>query len=452
LEQTTSSVFPQLYLDAFVSLNKGDSERITRNVNAGIKRLRTFQLPGGGFSYWPDGTADGDENTYTGWASNYAGHFLVEAERRGYYVPPQMLKDWINHQSRLAQGWRDQGRSSQLVQAYRLYVLALASHPELGAMNRLREAGGLDNLAHWQLSAAYHLAGQNDVARAMANTLTLDTANYSAGDGTFGSIIRDQAIILDAMVSMGSMANVMDLSRSMSQMLDQGGWLSTQSAAFAITSLGKLVQKEDAGEAFSYQIGIGGERLSQVTPNKPISTKVHDGFPDAGEVIRVVNTSKNPIYVNVLIEGIRAPGDEEEGAEGLELSVDYYTEGGKKVDPSEFTQGDEFIARLRIANRTDRRLDNMALTYVIPSGWEILNPRMNAAGMAQIADVDYQDYRDDRVMSYFSLNPHKWIDIEVKLNAVYPGTYYLPGLSVEPMYDATKFARKKGQPTVVTRQ
>ena len=44
---------------------------------------------------------------------------------------------------------------SELIQAYRLYTLALAQSPDFGAMNRLREEKGLDQLAQWRLAAAY---------------------------------------------------------------------------------------------------------------------------------------------------------------------------------------------------------------------------------------------------------------------------------------------------------
>ena len=97
--------------------------------------MKTFVHRDGGFAYWP-GAEDSDS-----WGSTYAGHFLIEAEAKGYYVPNDMIKRWKKYQKSQAQNWRknqDYG-SSELIQAYRLYTLAFAGDADLASMNRLRE-------------------------------------------------------------------------------------------------------------------------------------------------------------------------------------------------------------------------------------------------------------------------------------------------------------------------
>ena len=59
--------------------------------------------------------------------------------------------------------------------------------------------------------------------------------------------------------------------------------------------------------------------------------------------------------------------------------------------------------------------------------------------------AEYVDIRDDRVQRYFSLNAGESIFFETRLNAAYLGRFYLPGTSVEAMYDANQHARLKGQ-------
>ena len=53
VEQTTSSVFPQLYLSTLVKLDEQKKRDIDANIRAGIDRLRLFQVASGGFTYWP---------------------------------------------------------------------------------------------------------------------------------------------------------------------------------------------------------------------------------------------------------------------------------------------------------------------------------------------------------------------------------------------------------------
>jgi len=99
IEQTTSAVFSQLYLDDLVDLSDDKSASIQKNINAAIERLRSFQLPSGAFSFWPGNS----EPTY--WGTNYAGHFLIEARNQGYLVPEDIISSWISFQQEQANQW-----------------------------------------------------------------------------------------------------------------------------------------------------------------------------------------------------------------------------------------------------------------------------------------------------------------------------------------------------------
>ena len=59
--------------------------------------------------------------------------------------------------------------------------------------------------------------------------------------------------------------------------------------------------------------------------------------------------------------------------------------------------------------------------------------------------AEYQDFRDDRVYTFFDLKMGKEKTFKILLNASYLGKYYLPALSVEAMYDKSIQARKRGK-------
>ena len=64
-----------------------------------LKSIKNFQSNDGGFSYWPnDRTADE-------WGTNYAGHFLLEANERGFNVPASMLQPWRSYERNKANAW-----------------------------------------------------------------------------------------------------------------------------------------------------------------------------------------------------------------------------------------------------------------------------------------------------------------------------------------------------------
>ena len=140
VEQTTSTAFAQLFLDRLVELGPERSKEVQTNVTTALERIARFQTQSGGFAFWL-GNPEPDP-----WATSYAGHFVVEADKRGYAVPPAVLAKWKEHQADRALSWSGgapaHAEREALQQAYRLYTLALAGQPALGAMNRLREAQG----------------------------------------------------------------------------------------------------------------------------------------------------------------------------------------------------------------------------------------------------------------------------------------------------------------------
>ena len=76
IEQTTSAAFPQLYLASLTKLDESRKSLIERNIVQAINTLRGFQLPSGGFTYWPG------NDVPDAWGTNYAGHFLLEAKQK----------------------------------------------------------------------------------------------------------------------------------------------------------------------------------------------------------------------------------------------------------------------------------------------------------------------------------------------------------------------------------
>ena len=156
LEQITSKGFPQLYISSFTDLTLQQAKSTEEAVKEVIRRLRSYQTVDGAFAYWPGGTSS------NGWGTVYATHFLLEASKKGYLVPEAMKQSVLNNLRRVARNWKPVTSyykdSEEATQAYRLYVLALAGSPEMGAMNRLKEMKDLTSMSRWSvLTSAYAL-------------------------------------------------------------------------------------------------------------------------------------------------------------------------------------------------------------------------------------------------------------------------------------------------------
>ncbi|RZK79022.1 MAG: hypothetical protein EOO92_10085, partial [Pedobacter sp.] len=135
VEQTTSAVFPQLYLGQLTALTASQKATTEKNIKSGINMLKGFQNTEGGLSYWPG------QNTSDEWGTNYAAHFLIEAQSAGYTLPVGMFDQLMRYLKTTASGWVPNSNNfygGDLSQAYRLYVLALARRTDMAAMNRLR--------------------------------------------------------------------------------------------------------------------------------------------------------------------------------------------------------------------------------------------------------------------------------------------------------------------------
>jgi uncharacterized protein YfaS (alpha-2-macroglobulin family) len=449
VEQTTSSVFPQLYLDQIKPVTQNESAVMQRNVRAGIERLKLFQQRDGGFTYWP-GMQD-----YDSWSSTYAGHFLVEAETKGYFVPGEMIKRWKRFQKNRAQDWRKNKEfsSSELIQAYRLYALAVAGDPEMGAMNKLREQGNLPSTAAWMLAAAYAKAGQDEAAKKIIANLSTTVKPYQEMAYSYGSDHRDKAIILETLLLIGDRTKGFELLKSISADLsNQNSWMSTQTVSWCLKSAAMFAATDKRGELkFTYMYNGKDVTASTELPIAQVEIPV-DGVKNAA--LKVQSESKGSLFVRLISEGTPSRGEEKEEASNLGISVTYADTDGNPVDVTALEQGTEFIASVSITNTGTRgAYKNLALNQIFPSGWEINNLRLQDAEERLSGDKPtYQDIRDDRVYSYFDLAVNQRKTFQVLLTASYAGTYYLPAISCEAMYDRTIYARTKGQEVQVTKQ
>jgi hypothetical protein len=450
IEQTTSAVFPQLYVDQVKVLNDIEQESIQRNVKAGVERLRSFLQPDGGFGYWP-GAAESSDS----WGTSYAGHFLIEAQSKGYYVPADLLGKWKSFQRNKANAWRrnDDYYNSDLLQAYRLYTLALAGDAESGAMNRLREEGSLSPTAAWMLASAYAISAQKEAARKLIQDLPTAIKPYRELAYSYGSHTRDKALILETLVLLEDRVKAFEVLKEIAASLgDQGYWMSTQETAMCLRAVSLFAGKQKSGDlTFDYKLADG--RTVTAKTGLPIAQVQIPVSGLKAHPVSVENKTGGILFARVIKTGTPSRGEETDEANNLSITVNYTDAQGNSIDPSSLQQGTELIAEVTVTHPGIRRTyENLVLTQVFPSGWEINNLRLTGdEALLQSGGFTYQDIRDDRVYTYFNLGSQQSKTFKVSLTTSYGGSYYLPGVSCETMYDPGIYARKKGRTVEVTK-
>lgn len=446
VEQTTSAVFPQLFLDRFIELDSQQKSKIQDQVSAGINKLRSFQVSGGGLTYWP-----GSSGRVSEWGSSYAGHFMLEAEALGYKLPMGFISNWVKYQSRKANSWDRESehfgyrRSTEINQAYRLYTLALAKKPALGAMNRMREMKDLSLSARWTLAGAYLLIGKTEVAGQLVAQLSTSVKYYRELSYTYGSSLRDQAMILEVLTMMGDQVKAKKLVDEIAEKMATQSWYSTQTTAYVLLSVGKFIGAADAGQTMEFEYSLNGKK-QKISSSAPVARVKLPFKGEKGGNIEVRNSGERKLFVNLQLDGIPLDNPVENEAKDIRMAVRYLNMDGREIDPSRLSRGSDFMAEVKLTHpgvRVDYK--ELALTQMFPSGWEIRNMRLDNMESPGTKDKpDYQDIRDDRVYSYFGLKKGQTTTFVVSLNAAYLGEFFLPAIYCEAMYDKDIHATKAG--------
>ncbi len=437
-EQTTSAVFPQLYLDKLMELRQSQKIRINKNIKSGIARLKAMQLSNGGMVYWPGGSYAND------WLTSYVGHFMLEAEKQGYSLPIGFKENWVNYQKRASDQWSPYAedyhgyyRQRDMVQAYRLFTLSLAGNPVIGAMNRLKETANLSIQARWLLAAAYVMIGQPEVSKGITADLGSNIEKYTAMSETWGSSLRDRAIILYTLSLMDDRNKGLPLLKEISKRLNTDSWYSTQTTAFCLVAVSTFTSGSEAGSKklnFEYQVNSNEKK-----PVNSIVPLYQADLPEepANGNVQVTNTSDAIIYSTITLTGVPATGEMTTSENNLGLTIKYIDMKGNPVNVKQLLQGTDFMAKVTISNPgLIGTYKDLALTQIFPSGWEITNMRLADFENAYTVDQPtYQDIRDDRVYTFFDLKGGEKSTFVVLLNATYLGKFYLPGIQCEAMYD-----------------
>jgi len=451
VEQTTSSVFPQLYLSAVTELPSSRLLKIDQNIQAGINRLSKFQTASGGLAYWP-GNRETNE-----WGTNYAGHFLIEAKDKGYAVPDQLLKGLLKYQDQEANQFNlSTAIASQIkTQAHRLYMLARASRPNIGAMNRLRKTDKLDVTSAHLLAASYAIMGKKEIAAQLIANKDTEIKPYVETGYTYGSHVRDLAIIAQAQQIMGNENETGVLIKQISDRMRSGQWYSTQTTAYALMSIGKYLESYESDD-IRYELTHNQASTDIGQSSKPSVQKTIAPNEDRKNTLSIKNTSKALLYVKHVVSGQLPPGSSEEAYNRhIKLDVTYLDQDGKVIDPSSIKQGKDFRAVVSIRNLGSRgsKIKELALSQIFASGWEIQNERMSAISTnSGDSPYDFKDIRDDRVYTFFDMNErNRNQTYTVNLTAAYAGKFYLSPVSVEAMYDNEIQAKTKGQWVEVVR-
>ncbi len=451
-EQLVSKAFPLLYIGEFKNMTEKELEMTKANVREAIRQLYGRQYQHGGFMYWP-----GYEYSNP-WISSYAGQFLLEARQKGYDVNQGVINRWLAFQRKAAQtGEYENSRYSyyqyDLQQAYCLYTLALSGNPEIGAMNRLKERKSLSPQAAWRLAAAYALCGKTNISNELVFNVRTSIDPYSSNNSSYGSSGRDEAMILESLVLMGNMQKSFEQAKKISKNLSAQYYFDTQTTAYSLLAMGKLAEKSAKG-MIEFNWSVNGKSNPEVKIAKAaylIDVAVNK--PQGN--LKVKNISQGDLFVMLTSKYKPLNDTLQASSQNIKVEVSYTDLSGSPVDIENLKQGTDFKAIVKVSNISGNNdYNDLALTHIVPSGWEIFNERMEQQEGSESVEkksYTYRDIRDDRVFTYFELMRSQSKTFVIRLNAAYTGKFTLPAIQCESMYDTQAHARTKAGKAEVVR-
>ena len=432
-EQVSSRVFPLLYLNEVAeAIGLGSDAALEQRVRDAIADLLAKQTSSGAFGLW------GPYSYSDLWLDAYVTDFLLRARAEGYDIPDvamTMALDNLANQVAYATDFTNGGEDV----AYALYDLARAGRAAIGDLRYYLEAR-LDAfgspLAKAQIGAALALYGDRTRAaeafEAAVQGLRAREDRYRYRSD-YGSQLRDTAAVL-ALAAEFTPAGVdiPALATRLAALRDRATYTSTQEDAWTLVAAAAL-----AREAGDGSVTIDGEALAGAVYRR------FDQEHFEAASVTIINNGNQATETQVSVTGIpQTPPPA--SSDGFSITRTYYLPDGTSVDPglSPVNQNDRFVVVLTVTADT-LGSGQYVVSDPLPAGFEIENPDLASGGVADFSwlrvDIPvHVEARTDQYVAAFrytdEYNPVSSFSTAYLVRAVTPGTFVLPGATVEDMY------------------
>lgn len=431
LEQTVSSAWPLLLqpdLAKGADISLGDGNSVKASLLSRIQKIFGLQNYDGGFMRWQG------ESWSQPWDSIYGTHFLIEAKKAGVKVSEEGLKEALNYLRRQLSiepsdpNNEDLWRQTLTRRAYTCYVLALAGDAPLGWMESLRDKKDLlDPSGRLFLASAYALSGQKKEAGQMVGKKLEAIKKIPGKNENYDSDLRNKAFYLLAQVHIDPRgADAVSAAASLLESIKKTEQYNTQEGAFALVALAKYFNTQPSHSDPSGKLLLNSKMVGQITD------KARTVSSDISQVLKykAENTGKARLFAAWTVEGvpIKKIKNRDNGIEVRQMILDRNRkEVGNKIE-----RGAALITNITVKPKSGV-LHGVVVIVPLAAGLEIENPRFAGNGEPLPPDVRVEE-RDDRLLLYIDRldKPLTW---RCSLRAVTEGTFIIPQISAECMYD-----------------
>ena len=468
IEQTSSSTWPLLALAPLVGSSDPElaaSGQIETYARAGIDRILSMQTPSGGFAYWPGGTEPYD------WATAYATHLLLDAQKLGYPVPKERLEDALKYLETVAEKpprytWHGDH------EAYSQFVLALGGKARKGRVAELlaampKEPRGAEAERQYLLQAALWLAGDRRHENALKHPdVSAVLEDRDRNGWTYYSDRRRRGLTLSVF---GDLFGADEAGEHLANVVAESlrarpSWYyTTQELSWSIVGLGKRV-RGNVSKFGKPSLVIDGRTMKPVPPiagattSSDVTWSVARASEGKSIGLKLEGKPEGKLWLIVSSDGVRENEPVRVGGEGgLTVTRAYRTAGGQELDPKDggLKLGDLVYVEVTMRNSSNEQLGNLALVDRLPAGFEIENPRLGRGATEGFLDaeavwaVDHLEVRDDRIEAFGTIPKNSERKLVYAVRAVTAGSFTAPPVELEAMYDPRVWAREAGGPVLI---
>jgi len=285
------------------------------------------------------------------------------------------------------------------------------------------------------LAAAYALSGQPSQAKEVLPPAFLGEIPDRCFDGSFYSYIRDEALSLDVLMDIDpNNQQVGIMAKQLSDQIAKERYMSTQEKAFSMLALGKIARQANKTTSTAAILSTGKPIAN--TAGQPLSVDIKNY---ATGVLNIEVKGNGPYYYFWEVDGITADGSFKEEDSHLRVRRTFYNRDGVMLlNGNNFRQNDLVVVGISIDAEYAKNVENVAITDMLPAGFEIENTRLaEMPAMTWIkkdTKPDYVDVRDDQINMFTTVTQNRR-EYYYMVRAVSPGVYQLGPVQAYAMYD-----------------
>ncbi|MCM1324689.1 MAG: MG2 domain-containing protein [Acetobacter sp.] len=422
-EQSISKIFPAMVLFFTLPTDEAatyiNSKFIYDTYDDVLAKLIDRQKTDGGFTMWSGGYGSSDK-----FVSLYALEFLTAAKKYGFNVPNGVYDGAIRFAKSVAA--REPVNAYDTLPAYAAYVLTEAGEVTTNYLikteNSLNKKFGnkwLSSLNSIYIAAGYQLL--HNSKKAMPLVKHYQTGKNNLDDARYIYIVNK---VFGANVSETKLEDIKQLLKPLEEQN-----FNTISAAYSILALAKIGQN---GKTDNIQIeGVAMEQ---------------NGFYNKASFTPLVReltlTSDQPFYYTIEQEGYLAKLPEKALAKGMEIAKSYQAPKGKTLQTLKL--GDEVTVLIALKNTSGKDISDVAVVDLLSGGLEIVRDSFKCSSF-----LLHSEAREDRALMYLHLSNSETVTISYKAKVIANGTYVVPPVFANAMYDPKVLAYSESEKLVI---